>query len=160
MCRHAVPTVLVFHVQVCLESSERRPDGAVTFTANGRISKVPAGSAAELFPSSSQALYAAEGAVDSIEQQGAWRSDAEEEEAFLEAVTRQQLTQHSGNLLLKCRWAVASDWACWHVLREGTACTAGTSHPCHAPAPSRCRRLSCRHAWRHGSRRSICPSLV
>ena len=112
------------HLQVCLESSEQRSDGAVTFTAIGQITKVPAHSGAALSPGSSHALRGEEGSLEGAEQQGGWRNDAEEEEAFLEAVTRQQPSQC--DLLLKCRWAGASDWACWHVLREGASCTTGT----------------------------------
>ncbi len=118
---------------MCLESSEQRPDGAVTFTTTGQISRVSACSEAELFIGSSQAVQAAEGALEGAEGQGAWQNDAEEEEAFLEAVTRQQQPQHPSDLLLKCRWAGASNWACWHVLREGTSCTTGTQPPMLVP---------------------------
>ena len=119
-------TVQLPHSQVCLESSEQRPDGAVTFTAIEQITRVPAHSGAALSPGYSQALQAEEGALEGAEQQGAWQNDAEEEEAFLEAATRQQPSQPPSDLLLKCRWAGASDWACWHVLREDMTCTTGT----------------------------------
>lgn len=115
------------HPQVCLESSEQSPDGAMTFTAIGQITRVTSRSEAELFLSSSQALQSAEDVLEGAEQQGAWQNDAEEEEAFLEAVTRQQQSQHPSELLLKCRWTGASDWACWYVLREGASCTTGIS---------------------------------
>ena len=123
----------ILHLQVCLESSEQRPDGAVTFTAFGQIARVPAHSEAELFLSSSQAMHADEDGLEGTEDHGAWHNDAEEEEAFLEAVTRQQPSQRPSDLLLKCRWTGASDWACWHVLREGTSCTTGVIRSCWAP---------------------------
>ena len=130
----------------------------MTFTAGGRITQVLAGCKVELSPGSSQDLQAAEGALNGNMQHGSWQNNAEEEEAFLEAATRQQPSQPSGDLLLKCRWAGAGDWACWHVLTEGTLCTTGDSHPlmpCRQ-TPKILHGRACQRKNRQGIRDPIC----
>ena len=113
---------------MCLESSEQQADGRLTFTETGRVNKVPAGSKIALAHSGFQGLKAAREASEHAAEQGIWHSDAEEEEAFLEAVNRQQgayAPQQSDELLLQCRWAGAVQWVCHQVLREGTSCSTG-----------------------------------
>lgn len=117
-------------LQVCLVSSVQQADGSLSFTQAGQVTRVPAGSETALPHSICQDSMASHDAsADGSAQQGAWRNDAEEEEAFLEAVTRQhtsqQQQQQASMWLLKCRCSGTRDWTCQHVLREATCCTIG-----------------------------------
>ena len=146
-----------FRLQVCLESSEQRPDGAVTFTAFGQIIRVSAHSEKALFLAFIPGLQSAGDALEGLEQQGTWQNNAEEEEAFLEAVTRQQPSQRPTDLLLKCRWAGAADWACWHVLKEAQSCTTGI---CCSPLSqaARLHTYAACHAFARAVADGFCPS--
>ena len=115
-------------LQVCLVTSVQQADGSLSFTEAGQITRVPAGSEAALSHGICQDFMASyDASADGSAQQRAWRDDAEEEEAFLESVTRQHASQQQQacEWLLKCRCSGTRVWTCQLVLREAMCCTIG-----------------------------------
>ena len=115
-------------MQVCVESSKHQAAGAVVYTKTELTTHVPAGSQRALRQSLSQGWASSQDLGEEASQQSTMQTNAEEEEAFLEAVTRQQASargQEPPQLLLKCRAVGAASWAGRCVLKENTSCSTG-----------------------------------
>ena len=118
-------------MQVCVESSKEHADGAVTYTETEPITPIPAGSQRALRQSFSQGWATNPDLGEDASQQSTAQADAEEEEAFLEAVTGRHGSargQEPPQLLLKCRAVGAAGWAGQCVLKESTSCSTGADH--------------------------------
>ena len=110
-----------------MESSKDHADGTVTYTKTELITPVTAGSQRGLRQTFSQG-WAPKDLREDASQQSTLQADAEEEEAFLEAVTKQQgpvMGQEPPQLLLKYRAVGAAGWAGQCVLKETTSCSTG-----------------------------------
>ena len=112
-------------------SNKDHADGTVTYTKTERITPVPAGSQRALRQTFSQGWAPSQDLREDASQQSTLQADAEEEEAFLEAVTKQQgpvMGQEPPQLLLKYRTVGAAGWAGQCVLSENTSCSTGAVH--------------------------------
>ena len=128
---------MIFTMQVCVESSKHHADGAVTYTKHEKGIAIPAGSQRALRQSFSHRWAPSQDLGEDASQQSTVQADAEEEEAFLEAVTKQQgpaRGQEQPQLLLKCRAVGAAGWAGQCVLNENAACSTGAVHLTMVPA--------------------------
>ena len=120
-----------------MESSKHHADGAVTYTKHEKSMAVPAGSRRALRQSFSQGWAPSQDLREDASQQSTSQADAEEEEAFLEAITKQQgpvMGQAPPQLLLKYRAVGAAGWGGQCVLSENTSCSTGAVRLATVPA--------------------------
>ena len=127
-----------------MEYSQHHADGAVTYTESELITPVSAGSQRALRQSFSQSWAPSQDLGEDASQHSTLQADAEEEEAFLEAVTKQQGSargQEQPELLLKCRALGAAGWAWQCVLKERMSCSTGAVS---LPSTQICPVAACR----------------